>query len=193
MPTKIATKVNVSVLTGVILAGAAMFAFAGFGFLKNEIEPTIKNNLPGWAWSFQTAESYSFDRDKVKVENSVAELQQGVEQGEIKNKYPFSYGCYPNPAIAFIADIDGEVSFQISKDNLNWYYWNKNTWKNATNIDQANTASDINKHIIDFFPRELNQFYFKAILNKKGSQLRALEITCDESTLNKIELYPKSL
>ncbi len=193
MPTKVSTKVNVTVLTGTILAGIAMFALAGFGFLKNEIEPTIKNNLPGWAWSFQNPDNYEFDKEKIRIENSVVELQQGQEQGEIKNIYPYSYGCYPNPAVGFLADLDGEVTFQISKDNLNWYYWNKNSWKNVANIDQANTASDISKHIVDFYPRTQNQFYFKAILNKKDSRLRGIEITCDESTLNKFELYPKSL
>ncbi|MFA6295873.1 MAG: hypothetical protein WC663_00815 [Patescibacteria group bacterium] len=193
MPTKVSTKINVSVLTGVILAGAMMFALAGFGFLKTEIEPTIKNNLPGWAWSFQTPDNYSFDNSKIKIENSVVELQQGIEQGEIKNNYPYSYGCLPNPAVAFITDSDGEISYQISKDNLNWYYWNSGSWKNATNIDQANTATEVNQHIVDFYPLSLNQFYFNAILNKKDSRLRGIQITCDESTLKKVELYPKSL
>lgn len=195
MPTAISakTKINVSILTGVIFAGIAMFALAGLGFMKTEIEPTIKYNLPGWSWSFQNPDNYAYNHDQIKIENYIVQLKENQAMGEIKNNYPYSYGCYPNPAVAFIVDFDGEVNFQISKDNLNWYYWHENIWKNAQEIDQNNSIAIINKHIIDFYPRTLDQFYFKAILNKQGAQLRRVAITCDTSTINKFELYPQSL
>ena len=195
MPQRVATKVkvNVTTITTVILSGIAMFALAGFGFMKTEIEPTIKTNQPGWAWSFSQPNIFSYDAFKINIDNGTVKVQEKQDSGTIQNIYPYSSGCYPHPAIGFLANYNGDVTFQISKDNLNWYYWNNGKWRNAENIDQANSASDINKHIIDFYPRSENQFFFKAKLTKQGSQLKSVGITCDQSTIKKIKLYPKSL
>ena len=187
------TKVNVTALVGVIFAGAFMLAAAGFGFLKTEIEPTIQDNLSGWKWNILFPENYNFDPEKIEITDAKAKLKENQEQGTISNIYPLSYACYPNPAVGFLADIEGDIKFQISKDNLNWYYWNNNEWQNAQNIEQNNTASEIDKHIRDFWPRSLNQFYFKAFLSSTEDRLKAVEISCDQSTIDKVKLYPKSL
>ena len=170
-----------------------MFAAAGLGFMKTEIEPTIQDNLTGWRWSFIDEQNYTFDPEKIEIINNEIKLKQDQSSGAISNNYPFCYGCLPNPAVGFLVDADNNIKFQISKDNLNWYYWNNSEWRNAQNLDQSNMPQEINQHIIDFWPRSLNQFYFKAILNSPEDKLRSVNITCDQSTMDKIKLYPESL
>ncbi len=198
--TKAKAKTNVAVLTGVILAGLGMFALAGFGFLKTEIEPSIAKNLSGWIWNFESADNYNFDSERIEIiENDIdiinnsVQLKEDQDLGTISDKSSIAYSCYPHPAVGFYANSEGDLSFQISKDDLNWYYWNEDKWYNAQELEQSNNAEEIDEHIRDFWPRSLNQFYFRAILDSPEDKLKNIEISCDETTLSKILLYPGSL
>ena len=190
--TGVATVVKVA-LVG--LAGAGMLAFGGLGFMETEITPSIKNanNFTGWQWSFDNSDNYQFQSDKIKLENNSVRLQANQDIGTISNKSNIAQGCYPHPAIEFWTNPNNEISFQISKDNTNWYYWKDNLWHNAQDLTQSNSADEINKNINVFYPKSLEQFYFKAIFDSPNQQLDTVSINCDVSTLDKILLYPESI
>lgn len=69
-----------------------------------------------------------------------------------------------------IVDSDhlGDVKYQLSLDNTNWYYFDSNNWVTATDgFTHSNFATDINS-AISSFPTEIGtgNLYFKAFLNK---------------------------
>jgi hypothetical protein len=57
------------------------------------------------------------------------------------------------------------VVYNLSKDNVIWYYWNGTAWDNNVSLAHANAASVINSHIASFATQlGAGTLYFKAYL-----------------------------
>ncbi len=77
----------------------------------------------------------------------------------------------------------GNVTYQISNDGTNWYYWNGTNWGSASLPSNSNNASTVNANISQFVSDVgTGTFYFKAFLNSDGTQAVELDtVTLDYS------------
>ncbi|HOY64367.1 MAG TPA: DUF2341 domain-containing protein, partial [bacterium] len=74
----------------------------------------------------------------------------------------FTEILYPNTA---------DVTYQISNDGSNWYYYNGSNWVAAAGPAQSNAGSVLQDNIMTFHADiGIGTFYFKAYLNSDGSQ-----------------------
>ncbi len=72
------------------------------------------------------------------------------------------------------ANNEGEVGYQISKDSIEWYYWNGFQWSKETgqgSPSEASTASEISSNLSTFHSSVgTGDFYFRAFLTSDNTQ-----------------------
>ena len=74
------------------------------------------------------------------------------------------------------SDSAGSVTYQISNDGTNWYYYDGTNWVSATGVAQSNAASVLDTNLITLVDDVgLGDFYFKAFLTSNGSQFTKLD------------------
>lgn len=69
----------------------------------------------------------------------------------------------------------GSITYRLSDDDgSSWKYWNGSTWQVSSDINQANSVSDINNKI-DQFPVTFKGVKWQAIIKGNGDQLVTLK------------------
>ena len=73
------------------------------------------------------------------------------------------------------SDSAGSVTYQVSNDGTNWYYYDNQNWVSASGVSQSNAASVLDANLITFVDDVgTGDFYFKAFLTGDGTQLTKL-------------------
>jgi len=94
-----------------------------------------------------------------------------------------NFSSIPGPAN------QGEISYQISNDNISWYYHDGTSWVASSGFAQTNSIEEVESHIgsleDDIGP---GTFYFKAFLYRDGTQ----QVQLDELTVSKSTVEVRS-
>ena len=69
------------------------------------------------------------------------------------------------------SDSAGSVTYQVSNDGTNWYYYDNSNWVSASGVGQSNAVTVLDTNLITFVDDVgTGDFYFKAFLTGDGSQ-----------------------
>ena len=138
-------------------------------------------------WDFTTPSSFVFDGDSIEISGTTARLKDPYST--LKPTIDLADADMTSGVKAyssFAADETpngGSINYRLSSDDgVSWRYWDGADWATSSTVDNANTASDVNDHILSF-PVTFKGIKWQAILISDGSQ---------QVTLNSITIIATS-